>query len=66
MSDGGKGSTPRPFAISYREFSDNWDRVFNKEPELNPLQPNDWQDVLSTYDCFDIEDTTDVEKQQER
>ena len=62
MTQGGKGSSPRPIAVSYKEFSDNWDKVFNKPKTLDPLNPNDWQDILSTYDCFDIEDDKDVTK----
>lgn len=64
MSSGGKGSTPRPFSVSYKEFSDNWDKAFNKPKpiELDPMNPNDWQDILSTYDCFDLEDDTNVAK----
>jgi len=64
MSDGGKGSAPRPISVSYKEFSDNWDKVFNKQPgyEYDPLNPNDYQDILSTYDCFDLEENDDVQK----
>jgi len=42
MSDGGKGSIPRPFSVDKKTFEDNWDKIFN----------NDYQDVLSTEDCF--------------
>jgi hypothetical protein len=31
MSDGGKGSTPRPFNISRKEFENNWDAIFKKD-----------------------------------
>lgn len=31
MSDGGKGSSPRPYSVSQKEFSDNWDRIFEKK-----------------------------------
>jgi hypothetical protein len=30
MSDGGKGSSPRPYSVDQKTFSDNWDRIFNK------------------------------------
>lgn len=26
----GKGSAPRPFSVDHKTFSDNWDRIFNK------------------------------------
>ena len=42
MSDGGKGSSPRPFSVNQKTFEDNWDKIFKK---------NNYQDVLSTEDC---------------
>lgn len=43
MSDGGKGSRPRPFSVDRKTFEDNWDRIFGK---------NDYQDILSTEDAI--------------
>lgn len=31
MSDGGKGSAPRPFSVSQEEFSNNFDKIFGKK-----------------------------------
>jgi glutaredoxin 3 len=31
MSDGGKGSSPRPFSVSQQEFDSRWDLIFNKK-----------------------------------
>lgn len=31
MSDGGKGSGPRPYSISQTQFADNWDAIFGKK-----------------------------------
>jgi len=45
MSDGGKGSSPRPLSVDAETFSNNWDAIFNKK------RPADFQDVLSTEDC---------------
>lgn len=33
MSDGGKGSTPRPFNVPRKEFENNWDRIFGKKDQ---------------------------------
>jgi hypothetical protein len=33
MSDGGKGSSPRPYSVSHEEFSKNWDNIFKKDKE---------------------------------
>ena len=30
MSDGGKGSAPRPFSVSQETFANNFDRIFGK------------------------------------
>lgn len=31
MSDGGKGSVPRPFSVDRDTFEDNWDKIFKKK-----------------------------------
>ncbi len=31
MSDGGKGSSPRPYSVDQKTYSDNWDRIFKKK-----------------------------------
>lgn len=33
MSDGGKGSKPRPFSVTQDQFSQNWDSIFGKKHE---------------------------------
>ena len=30
MSDGGKGSNPRPFSVSQETFANNYDKIFRK------------------------------------
>ena len=30
MSDGGKGSSPRPFSVSQETFANNYDKIFRK------------------------------------
>ncbi len=67
MSDGGKGSKPRPFSVSQEEYDARWDAIFQrdlpKEEEKTILQmpgtiggakvvfKDDYQDVLSTEEC---------------
>lgn len=43
MSDGGKGSAPRPFSVPHSDFSENFDRIFGKapEPEETDVAPED-------------------------
>jgi hypothetical protein len=31
MSDGGKGSKPRPFSISQQEYDNRWDNIFSRD-----------------------------------
>jgi hypothetical protein len=49
MSDGGKGSSPRPFSISQTEYDTRWDAIFQRDL---PEEKNDYQDILSTEDCI--------------
>jgi hypothetical protein len=30
-SDGGKGSSPRPFSVSEEEYAQKWERIFGKK-----------------------------------
>ena len=69
MSDGGKGSKPRPFSVDQETFENNFDRIFGKTKSeakrLASLQgsgPEDYQDVLSTEDC--VVDALDEYKKQ--
>lgn len=39
MSDGGKGSAPRPYSVDQKTFGNNWDRIFGKK-DPTPTQPN--------------------------
>jgi len=31
MSDGGKGSKPRPFSVSQEEYDNRWDNIFSRD-----------------------------------
>ena len=33
MSDGGKGSSPRPFSVTQETYANNYDRIFRKSPK---------------------------------
>lgn len=60
MSDGGKGSKPRPFSIAHEEYTRRWDAIFRRDLE-EPMK-NEYQDILSTEDCviqaFENEDSS--------
>ena len=34
MSDGGKGSSPRPYSVSQDKFASNWDAIFGKDKKV--------------------------------
>ena len=59
MSDGGKGSKPRPFSVSQEEYDKRWDAIFQRDL---PKEKTDYQDVLSTEDC--VEDALDEYRKQ--
>lgn len=42
MSDGGKGSAPRPYSVSSKEYSEKWDAIFGSKDE--PRKLNDGYD----------------------
>lgn len=48
MSDGGKGSRPRPYSVSQEEYDKRWDAIFGRDTDD---KKSDYQDVLSTEDC---------------
>ena len=35
MSDGGKGSSSRPFSVTQEQFANNWERIFGKKDISN-------------------------------
>ena len=37
MSDGGKGSKPRPFSVSNEDYAARWDAIFAKPVEAEPV-----------------------------
>lgn len=55
MSDGGKGSKPRPFSVSHDEWSNRWDAIFQRdlEEDNTGVTKNEYQDILSTEDCIE-------------
>jgi len=47
MLDGGKGSKPRPFSVTQREYKTRWDAIFGRD--LKEEQKEDTS-VLNAYD----------------
>lgn len=40
MSDGGKGSKPRPYSVSNQEYANRWDAIFGKDSETDKSTRN--------------------------
>ena len=47
----GKGSKPRPLSVDRETYDANWEAIFNRD-----ILKNEYYDVLTTEDCFDVED----------
>ena len=50
MSDGGKGSAPRPFSVSQKEYESRWDAIFGrdlKEEKKEDALSNDNQESVN-------------------
>jgi hypothetical protein len=41
MSDGGKGSSPRPFSVPKEEFDNRWEVIFGKKQKQEQTQVED-------------------------
>jgi hypothetical protein len=41
MSDGGKGSNPRPFSIANDEYAKRWDAIFSRDLKEQEDQKNE-------------------------
>lgn len=53
MSDGGKGSAPRPFSVDSATFSDNWDRIFNRK---KPTDAEQFDQAIMKNEYYDLDD----------
>lgn len=52
-SDGGKGSSPRPYSVSQEEYAKRWDAIFQRDVEDETGD----EDIDSDPDDSDSEDT---------
>ena len=40
MSDGGKGSKPRPFSVANEDYANRWDAIFSRDSETDKPTSN--------------------------
>ena len=45
MSDGGKGSKPRPFSVSQEEFDNRWENIFGKKNKSEDEQKSSDKEI---------------------
>ncbi|NBP00392.1 MAG: hypothetical protein EBU90_09760 [Proteobacteria bacterium] len=47
MSNGGKGSSPRPFSVDQKTFAENWGKVFRNQEklEVTPEEDEAWKEL---------------------
>lgn len=59
MSDGGKGSAPRPFSVSPEQFANSWEQTFGKKDkraeEEAKLEDEAWEELARKYPPKDSE-----------
>jgi|688.fasta_scaffold1155061_2 hypothetical protein len=58
MSDGGKGSKPRPFSISQEDYADKFDAIFGKK--ITHIIVDEFDDKITRNN----EETQEVLKQK--
>lgn len=56
MSDGGKGSAPRPFSVTQDEYSKRWDMIFSRD------LPKE-EETKETRNNQETQETKNLEKQ---
>jgi ribosomal protein L37AE/L43A len=55
-SDGGKGSSPRPFSVSQAEYDARWDAIFGRDlKEEEPEIEEDEDDSLKCLRCGGVD-----------
>lgn len=40
MTTGGKGDKPRPYSVPLDQFDNNWDAIFKKKKQEEPVDHN--------------------------
>jgi len=58
MSDGGKGSSPRPFSVSQDEYDKRWDAIFGrdlKDESTEEAEDEEDDDSLKCLRCGGVD-----------
>jgi len=54
-SDGGKGSSPRPFSVSQAEYDARWDAIFGRDLEQEEPEIEEEDDSLKCLRCGGVD-----------
>jgi len=54
-SDGGKGSSPRPFSVSQDEYNKRWDAIFSRDLEEQEPEIEEEDDSLKCLRCGGVD-----------
>ena len=55
-SDGGKGSSPRPFSVSQAEYDARWDAIFSRDLKEEPeIEDEEEDDSLKCLRCGGVD-----------
>lgn len=57
MSDGGKGSAPRPYSVKFEDFDNSYDTIFGKKPPKPRYVPPPLPDE-SVVEESEVKDST--------
>ncbi len=58
MSNGGKGSSPRPFSVDQSTFASNWDNVFGRKKKTEGKKQSE---AFLKDEYYDLEEAVDVD-----
>jgi len=53
MSDGGKGSSPRPVSVDKKTFDNNWDKIFNRKKQTDREK---FDQAIMKDEYYDLDD----------
>jgi hypothetical protein len=56
MSDGGKGSKPRPFSVSQAEFDKRFDAIFGNKKKSDKEK---FDEAIMKDEYYDLDDSND-------
>lgn len=58
-SDGGKGSSPRPYSVTQQEYDARWDLIFSRDNDVGRDKGDKERDVAFDKQMDNIEEEQD-------